>query len=62
MDTMEDVFFQSETTRRGLRMISIRKAVSNYGAEIKSSSISLALQNLKIYAQCLAMTRSTKMI
>ena len=37
MNTMEDVFFQSEATRRsksGLRIISIRKAVSNYDAEI----------------------------
>ena len=37
MNTMEDVFFQSETTRRsksGLRIISIRKAVSNYDAKI----------------------------
>ena len=37
MNTMEDVFFQSEATRRsksGLRIISIRKAVINYDAEI----------------------------
>ena len=37
MNTMEYVFFQSEATRRsksGLRIISIRKAVSNYDADI----------------------------
>ena len=37
MNTMEDVFFQSEATRRsksGLRIISTRKAVSNYDAEM----------------------------
>ena len=37
INTMEDVFFQSEATRRrrsGMRIISIRKAVSNYDADM----------------------------
>ena len=33
-----------------------------FGQGKRKVSISLALQNLKIYAPCLAMTRSTKII
>ena len=78
MDKMGDVFFQSEATRRGksgLRIISIKNAVSNYDVEFlynlpflhawsgcDSSSISIVLSNLKMYVQYLETIGLTKMI